>query len=344
MSDTTDFDTDGNQPDAMSFDADGDGYAETTVVDTDHDGIADTFIEEDPYSGGMIVAADTDGDGVVDTVAADYDGDGIIDEAITDDGGGTDTFVDDGPDDGTTDYSDDGSFDGPFPTDEGTTDDPTLDPGTDEGMHGDPPGDMTYHQTQPGPVDCLPTSVAMTLSELTGTDIPAGDLVEMANANGFMGDSGMAAEDALTLFESYGVEADLTSGTVDDLRTALDNGDSIVVGIDSADLYAGDGGPFDQGLTTGHAVVITGIDDGPPGSVYINDPGFPDGAGVEIPLDQFIDSWEDTDNTMIVAEPIDAAADDSATTAETAATDVDTETVDAFQRMILLPLNFVVGA
>ena len=77
MNDATDLDS--TDPYAMSFDADGDGYAESTMIDADGDGIADTFIEEDPYTGAMAVATDTDGDGLVDTVAVDYDGDGIID-------------------------------------------------------------------------------------------------------------------------------------------------------------------------------------------------------------------------------------------------------------------------
>lgn len=333
MTDTSDFDA--TEVDAMSLDADGDGYAESTMIDGDGDGIVDTIIEEDPYTGALAVATDTDGDGTFDTVAVDYDGDGLIDEAYSD------TTTTDGldPEEGLA-PTDDGSLDGPFTSAEDPVDPGTTDAGLDDGFHGDPPGDMTYHQTQPGPVDCLPTSVAMTLSDLTGEDVPAGDLVAMANENGFMTDTGMSAENALTLFESYGVDAELSSGTVDGLRDALDNGDSIVVGIDSADLYAGGGGPFDEGLDTGHAVVITGIDDGPPGSVYINDPGFPDGAGVEIPLDQFLDSWEDTDNTMVVAE---AQADTSAVGAVPG-----TDTADgadgvgeALHRMILLPLNFV---
>ena len=332
MSDPTDFDS--TDPDAMSFDADGDGYAESTMIDADGDGIADTFIEEDPYTGAMAVATDTDGDGLVDTVAVDYDGDGIIDEAIVDDT--VEAPVD--PSTPNVPFNDEG----PDSPNDGT--DPP--PEADEGFHGDPPGDMTYHQTQPGPVDCVPTSVAMTLSDLTGEEIPAGDVVTMANDAGFMTDSGMAAEDALTLFENYGVEAELTSGSIDGLREALDNGDSIVVGLDAADLYSGDGGPFDEGLVSGHAVVITGIDDGPPGTVYINDPGFPDGAGVEIPLEQFEDSWEDTDNTMIVAEPTVTPEGGGA---DTSGADADTEaSVDepspALTRMILLPLNFVVGA
>nr|MBA3280933.1 C39 family peptidase [Acidimicrobiia bacterium] len=319
MTDPTDFDSgglDSDDIDAQSFDADGDGYAETTLVDSTGDGFADTIVEHDPYTGASAVATDADGDGVVDTLAVDYDADGIIDEAIVSDTApGEAPFVDDLPDD-SGDDGEGSEIDGPFSPNEGAepdvVDDPTGIDGAD-GVHGDPPGDMTYHQTQPGPVDCVPTSVAMTLSELTGQDVPAADVVAMANSEGFMTDTGMAAPDALTLFEAYGVDAEVSQGSLDGLREALDNGDSIVVGLDSADLYSGGGGPFDTGMQAGHAVVITGIDDGPPGAVYINDPGFPDGAGVEIPLDQFVDSWEDTDNTMIVAEaPVGAGTDDPA--------------------------------
>lgn len=347
----------------LTFDGDGDGYAETTMLDTTGDGVADTMVVEDAWTGGLSVAVDLDGDGTLDTMATDLDGDGIIDESYSEaEGslldGGVETF-----DDGTVDTTSEES--GPFA--------PTEDPDAgivDEGMHGEPQADIEYHQAQPGPVDCLPTSVAMSLSELTGTEVPADDVIALANTEGFMTDSGMAAEGALTLFESYGVDAELSSGTVDGLREALDNGDTIICGIDSTDLYAEGGGPFDPGMETGHAVVITGIDDGPPGVVYINDPGFPDGAGVEIPLELFEDSWEDSDNTMVVASPtVDAtesgqgefmddgptpvdeetgaAVDGEAVAAEAVATVEDGADDGAFEhvrRLILLPLTFKIGS
>src|SRR5690606_26684941 len=123
-------------------------------------------------------------------------------------------------------------------------------------------------------------------------------------------------------------------------------GDPIIVGIDSADVYNGGGGPFDPGMEAGHAVVITGIDDGPPGMVYINDPGFPDGAGVAIEMDMFIDAWEDSDNTMVIAEvgadsanaTVGAVAGEPAAATETTTDDGVLEDV---RRLILLPLNFV---
>jgi hypothetical protein len=327
--------------DSIGVDHDGDGFAETTYADTTGDGTIDTVAEYDPYTGASAVAADTTGDGVIDTVAVDYDGDGLIDEAYTEDTG-TDV-IDDPVDDTATD-------DGPFVADDELvdTDDgadlPDDGDDSDDGIHGEPRADIDYHQVQPGPVDCLPTSVSMALSEITGTHVPADELVAMANEHGFMTDTGMSALDSVTLFENYGVEAEATSGTLDDLRDALDRGDPIIVGVDAADVYSGGGGPFDPGMESGHAVVVTGIDDGPPGVLYINDPGFPDGAGVEIPLELFEDAWEDSENTMVVAT---APAEGGAEAAEVGAVEAG-EAAEGepagVRRLLLLPLTFLLEA
>lgn len=334
MSDSFDQD-DGYGTEAVSFDSDGDGYAETTLADTSGDGIVDAVVVEDPYTGGVAVARDLDGDGLADVVAVDYDGDGLIDYAVVDESAPEGPFTEE-----STELPTEEIEEGPFvevpeaELDEGTD---TEDQNDDDGIHGDPRSDIEYHQAQPGPVDCLPTSVAMVISEVTGTEVAADDLVSMANELEMMNEQGMAAPDALTLLENHGVDAELTSGTVDGLRASLDSGDPIIVGIDAADLYSGGGGPFDPGMESGHAVVVTGIDDGPPGVVYINDPGFPDGGGVEIPLDDFVDAWEDSDNTMVVATTGDDLGSDG-----TVATAEDSGAAESIRRILLLPLTFIV--
>ena len=112
----------------------------------------------------------------------------------------------------------------------------------------------------------------------------------------------------------------------------------MIIGLDSDDLYGTGDSPFADDLVAGHAVVITGIDD-EAGVVYINDPGFPDGAGLEIPLDQFEDAWEDSDNTVVTATgggevgatgvPADEGSGDEG------------GALDAARRILFLPLNFV---
>lgn len=342
-----DLDRDG-MIDAAEYDTDGDGITDTFEFDQDGDGMTDTALFGDG-TGARYVVADTDGDGVADTAAADYDGDGTIDESVTladaADGTGLDdldgSFEPDDPDGPAADISGDVDH-GPFVTDD-------LPDADDDGIHGDPRADIEYHQTQPGPVDCLPTSVAMAISEATGSPVDASEVVDLANAHGFMTESGMSIEGAATLFEEYGMDAEVGTGTVDDLRAALDAGDPVIVGIDAADLYSGDGGPFDQGMVSGHAVVITGIDDGPPGVVYINDPGFPDGAGLEIPLDQFEDAWQDSDHALVTATgggDVGRVGDDGSVDAGPVdgldGLDDDGGVFEAVRKVLFLPLNFEV--
>ncbi len=280
---------------AISYDSDGDGIADTTVYDFDGDGIADAFEVYDAQTGTDVIMVDTDGDGVLDTAIADLDGDGTFETGMYDsDGDGwLDTALDPSTMSDTTTSTDD-------PFDTGSDDDT---------VHGDPMADIDYHQAQASTNDCLPTSVAMVLSEVTGDDVLAGDLVDLANELDVLGADGMSMADGVTLLEHYGVDAEVETGTLDDLREMLDADRPVIIGLDADDLYGMGDAPFADDMVSGHAVVITGIDD-ETGMVYINDPGFPDGAGVAIPIDEFADAWADSDNSMITIDLPEGTADD----------------------------------
>lgn len=271
-----------------------------TLYDLDGDGVADAVVMTGD-DGETIVAVDADGDGLIDVVGVDRDGDGTVDATYIDADG--DGVVDSVPPDLVTDTDGDGFTPGTVDTTpfDVVTDDPTV-TDDDSDVHGDPMDDIEYHQAQPGPVDCEPTAIAMVVSEFTGETVPASEVVATANDLGVMTDQGMSAEDGVKLLEQYGVDAECTQGSLDDLRGALDGGQDVIVGLDSSDLYAQGGGPFDPGMQTGHAVEITGIDD-EKGLVYINDPGLSDGAGVAIPISEFEDAWQDSDHTMITCTP-----------------------------------------
>ena len=326
----------------MSVDTDGDGIAETTFIDFDGDGISDAVSMVDVATGAEYIGLDSDMDGQLDTMIVDADGDGTIDSASMDtDGDGVlDTELD--PETGE-------------PTDEPCELDPEVaetDDGTgeitldDDAIHGDPMAEIPYHQAQVGPNDCLPTSVAMVLSEITGSEVPQGDLVDLANELNLLGPTGMSMEGGLQLLEHYGVDAEVQSGSMDDLRTMLDNGDPIIIGLDSDDLYGEGDAPFSDDLVAGHAVVITGIDD-EAGVVYINDPGFPDGAGVAISIEAFEDAWVDAGNTMIVAEAPAADATDAGTAGNVGDSpfgnaDDDGGVLEDIVRVVLMPFNLKV--
>lgn len=305
----------------MQVDMDQDGIAETTIIDFDGDGIGDAFDSVDPNTGAEMLALDADGDGKLDTVVQDADGDGVFESGSqdTDGDGKLDTAFD--PNTGATTSTDgpfapfdDGSTDPTDPTDDGTTDD-----GADDTVHGDPMAEIPYHQAQAGSNDCLPTSVAMVLSEATGSEVDASDVVDVANELGLLGESGMSMEGGLALLDHWGVDAEVQTGSIDQLRTMLDADTPVIIGLDADDLYGAGDAPFADDLVSGHAVVITGIDD-EAGLVYINDPGFPDGAGVAISIEAFEDAWQDADHTMIVAEA-DATATDTTDTSSDSSSD-----------------------
>lgn len=318
-------DTDGDgYIDSYTADLDGDGFAESGSYDLDRDGYLETAIVVDAATGASVTSMDTDGDGVADTLLLDNDGDGYVDEAYVDAStSATSSHTDSAADPGSD--TDTGPAVAPGLDSQDTSnpdlfiDSDELPEAGEEGIHGDPRADVEYHTVQPGPVDCLPTSVSMVISEVTGTSVSADELVALANEDGFMTSSGMSLEGSITLLQQYGVDAEIEYGDADYLRDALDAGDEVILAIDSADLYADGGGPFDPGMTSGHAVVLTGIDDGPPAYVYINDPAFADGAGVQVPLEEFLDAWEDSDNAAVSIPVGETVAAEPATATDEAA-------------------------
>jgi hypothetical protein len=329
----------------ISVDLDGDGFAETSVIDFDADGVADAYDIFDPESGAETLVIDVDGDGFVDTAVTDADGDGIFESGVADTDG-------DGEIDSEFDPSTGLPVEPTVPFEE-TGDDPvTIDETSndDDQVHGDPMAEIPYHQAQVGPNDCLPTSVAMVLTEVTGAEVPQGDLVDLANEMQLLGPDGMTLEGGVQLLEHYGVEAEVETGSMEDLRAMLDEGRPVIIGLDSDDLYGTGDSPFADDMVAGHAVVITGIDD-EAGLVYINDPGFPDGAGVAIPIEQFEDAWTDADHTMIVADdpavetpaPADTSAETSAeTTVDPGQVIDDGCSVGRVFDLVVLPFNLVV--
>jgi hypothetical protein len=340
---------------SMQVDLDGDGMAETTAIDINGDAVADAYNMYDAATGIEVLALDSNGDGLMDTFLADTDGDGTFDMSATDSDG--DGQLDGEPQSSATTTVDADAPDAPFIYDEtdidevdGETpvDDPSA-PVDNDAIHGDPMAEIPYHQAQVSDNDCLPTSVSMIVSEITGTELPQGDVVALANELGLLGPDGMTLEGGQALLEHYGINSTVQQGSLDDLRGMLDAGTPIIIGLDSDDLYGLGDQPFADDVTAGHAVVITGIDD-EAGLVYINDPGFPDGAGVAIPIDEFEDAWVDFGHNMIVAEgpapsevPVDSTGTDT-TTGGIDGTAGDTGVLDEILRLVIMPFNLVVKA
>jgi Peptidase_C39 like family len=155
---------------------------------------------------------------------------------------------------------------------------------------------------------CGPVSVASIVSEFTGSVHTEAEVTAAAVSIEELEElpdgawSGMDAEGIERLLEHYGVPAHVDHGSLDELRTYLEQGRRIVLAVDSDEVWFGaddDSDPGDAGAD--HALVLEGIDDAR-GVAILNDPGNPDGQGYEIRLDTLDDACEN--GQMVVTDVV----------------------------------------
>ena len=274
----------------------------STLLDADESGLFETELD------------DRDGDGRVDEVATDLDEDAITDVIQEDENGDgrldsislvqTETTVRLDPDTGLVDSIEEGRV-AAEPTPGRPAD---ASSGNDEdAIHGDPGADIQWAQVQSENGFCVPASVGMIVSEITGllqteTEM-VGTAIELNLLYGSPGAwVGMTTEGTVELLEHFGVDSHVEYGTLDDLRSHLDDDLGIILMVDADELWtssADDVQLSDMGAD--HAVVITGIDD-ERAVITLNDPGQPDGAGSEITIADFMDAWDDSNYEMVVTD------------------------------------------
>ena len=298
-------------------DTDGDGYAETLVEETysdmNDDGVIDTVTTN--------VYVDTDLDGLTDynesTTGMDLDGDGAIDSAITvvdadGDGQADETSVEVfGVDDDDMEDTDT-----EIPADTDSDDIPEVntydgyenfDPSTADmdSVVGDPASSMDSWHVQESDDTCAVVSQEFVLEDLTGEEFEEEDLVAIAEENGWYNEGGgTPMEDVGNILEYMGLDVEKSSGNdISDIEECLESGGEVIVGLDSDELWYGDDDVYDAGEGANHAVEVIGIDYSDPDNpmVILNDSGTDDGCGALVPLDQFMDAWEDSDCYMVEA-------------------------------------------
>jgi len=293
---------------SIDMDADGDGVPDLSMsaIDVDHDGSVDVLqADMDLNADGLIdassISVDLDGDGSMDleATAVDLDGDGIADILeCTDQAAGIWDEAAEAPGNLTPDDS--------LADFDGTYDDLSF-PGYAElyDVHGSPSEDMALWDPQDDPMSCAVATTNMLFRSVGINDVGETQIAEVFEKAGIYDPSGGTNPDLIDdqiniMAREMGLEvhAEEFSGfTPDSLAEMLDSGVRPLVGVDSSELYD----PITRTLNevglipdAGHAVQVTGIVHGDDGDfVVINDPGFPGGAGQQIPMEQFMDAAED---------------------------------------------------
>ena len=146
-------------------------------------------------------------------------------------------------------------------------------------LHGAPESSSDEWFLQDGDGYCVPASITQVVSEATGRVLPDESVVVSAMQQmglDFDPSRGMRMDEGVQVLDYLGIDAEVeTNLSVADLETYLDEGRSLILGVDSGDIW----GEPDPAGTTGdadHALVITAIDQDR-GYVVLSDPGSPDG-------------------------------------------------------------------
>lgn len=183
-----------------------------------------------------------------------------------------------------------------------------FDPETNpELVSGDPAESMGFWEYQGNTGRCAIYAQKFAIEEILGHEIPIEELVSVAEENGWFNEEAGGGTVTLNmdkLLEYYGVEHEMSfDNDINSLEEALNNGQKVIVGVDSGQIWYGDeNNIFSPENAADHAVEVIGIDHSDPNNpmVVLNDSGTPNGCGEMVPLDVFENAWSAGDSQMIV--------------------------------------------
>ena len=258
--------------------------------DTTGDGIFDKLTE----------LYDSTGDGKLDMaeIHYDYDGDGIEDWTQIcsyNPENGTVTPLNDSPEYGNISAT----FANELPNYEPNENYP-------DGISGDPVTSMEHWEFQGNTNRCALYSQMFIVEEFTGQDIDIEEFTKIAFEQGWFND-GTSFLNTNKMLNYYGIENEMSfHNDINEIESCLDSGGKVIVAIDADEIWYGEGNDlFSPSSAANHAVEVIGIDNTNPEQpmVILNDSGNPNGKGVMVPMEDFMDAWKDSECQMIKCYP-----------------------------------------
>lgn len=327
--DTGDDEISALDPEYSLADTDGDGYVDSLIIqqsiDLDGDDVYESVLTEvytdldgngvfESHSSG--ITSDFNMDGVVDysnlVHSIDVDEDGNIDYAVMmEDLDGDfhfDVFTElfDNTDSLFTepDYVDLDPADAPAYATYGHFDSSNCDV---DMVIGDPEQAMGEWHLQETDTSCAVASQEFVLEQLIpGQDFDEADLRDLAEGFGWYDpDGGTSPDDVGNILEYMGLDVERSTGnSISDIEQCLQDGGQVIVSVDSSEIWTGENNDFfAPGIGADHAIQVIGIDRSDPADpmVIVNDSGAANGCGALVPLDTFVDAWEDGGCFMVEA-------------------------------------------
>lgn len=146
--------------------------------------------------------------------------------------------------------------------------------------------------------------------QLYGHPVTVTDLKKMALSNGWLKTKGIKFKHIGNLLEQFGIEVKRKSkGSLSEIKTALDRGHHVIVGVDAGELFSGSKlkqlsekveDLFDR--RPDHALIVTDLHFEKDASGNIGLINIENNLPVHysIPIPQFLDAWDDSDNYMVI--------------------------------------------
>lgn len=260
---------------------------------------------------GQVALIDTDGDGNPEVFQVDTNGDQLVDFSVIRDGNNFTLSHDgnyDGSEDGSVTLTGEqlaeqspelwalvGVDAEATPTPQG----PPVDNGQ---IIGDPWEFSTLWFEQSYNGYCVPAAMLQIYELYTGEDLAETDLVNLTNEVGGWavadGVPGMTTQGMVDVLTAAGIPTETSDdNSIDDLASALENDQPILIGVDSGEYWGNDEGT-DKNAEPDHEVIVTGIDTAN-NTVILSDTGTSDGNMLAVPMDVFLDAWADSGNEMV---------------------------------------------
>ncbi len=174
------------------------------------------------------------------------------------------------------------------------------------GISGDPASSMNHWEYQGDTNRCALYSQMFIIEEFTGQDLDIVTFENEAEGQGWF-DNGTTLLNLNKMLDYYGIENEMSfHNDIDDIDQCLNEGGRVIVAIDAYEIWYGQGDDLFSPTSSGnHAVEVIGIDRSDPENpmVILNDSGNPNGRGVMIPLDDFMDAWQDSEFQMVECYP-----------------------------------------
>ena len=161
---------------------------------------------------------------------------------------------------------------------------------------------------QEGDNSCAVCSQQFIINEFLDMDVSEQELCVIAEENGWFDPAeGTAPGDVGNLLEHFGIDTQTNyEGTIQDIKSTLDQGGRVIVAVDSMALWVDGFGNYPI-YGADHAIEVIGIDDADPldVKVIVNDSGIEGGCGRTISYLEFMEAWLPSGGFMVSAFPDD---------------------------------------